>query len=391
MEKLETVIFHMDIDAFYASVEQRDNPAFKAKPVIVGAKPGSRGVVSACSYEARRFGIHSAMPISQAYQKCPGAVFLPVRIKRYLEVSKSIMNLLEKYSPVFQQISIDEAFLDFTGTERLMGPPVMVAKKIKEEVLEKEQLTISIGIAPNRYLAKLASEIDKPDGLFQIKRGEEISFLDTLKLKHLWGLGEKTLERLKELNINSIPRLRAFSQDILASMLGKSTAGFLYKIARGMDPGIHSEEPKSRSVSSEITFEEDITDTDYIKKILLELSSNVMSRLINENLKSKTLCVKIRYQDFSTTTIQKTFPHDLTSTEEIKKLAFSLFSRRWDGHTPIRLLGVSATNILPGKAPAQMELFEQPEDKKKKVETAVNLINQKMKKVKITRASLLDK
>jgi DNA polymerase-4 len=270
-----------------------------------------------------------------------------------------------------------------------MGPPIEVGRNIKKRVAEKTKLTISIGIAPNRYLAKMASEAGKPNGLFQIKAGEEKTFLDKLPLDKLWGLGHKTFERLKELNINTVPRLRAFSRDILTSMLGEAAGAYLYKIVRGIDPGIYAEEPKSHSVSCERTFGKDTKDLDYIKKILLELSSEIMTRLIAEGLNSRTLFVKIRYQDFKTTSIQKTKSKPVSSTEEAYKLALQLFRKRWDGFTPLRLLGLGAANVSPGEAPDQLELFEQPRDKKKIVETAVNKIKRKMKNIKITRASLL--
>jgi DNA polymerase-4 len=209
------VIFHVDLDAFYASVEQIDNPSLQGKAVIVGALPGHRGVVSSCSYEARRFGVRSAMPVSQAARRCPQGVFVPVRMKRYLEVSQAVMRILERFSPDFRQISIDEAFMDMSGTQRLYGAPLATGKTVKEKVRRQTGLTLSIGIAANRYLAKLASEHSKPDGLHFVQPGEEISFLDGLSLGNLWGVGEKTRERLLELNITSVQGLREYPKDIL--------------------------------------------------------------------------------------------------------------------------------------------------------------------------------
>ena len=254
------VIFHVDMDAFYASVEQNDHPEYRGKPVIIGARPGTRGVVSACSYEARKFGVHSAMPISRAYRLCPKGIYLPVRMKRYQEVSARIMELFGDFTPVVRQISVDEAFLDMTGTRRLFGDPEEAARAIKERVRTETGCTISIGIASNHYVAKMASEYGKPDGLYRVEEGREEEFLDKLRLGDLWGVGGKTLERLEELNITTVSRLREFSEGILSSMLGKAAGAYLYSAARGRNPGVFSEEPKSRSISNEITFPEDTRD-----------------------------------------------------------------------------------------------------------------------------------
>jgi DNA polymerase-4 len=386
---MNRVIFHVDIDAFYASVEQRDKPELKGKPVIVGALPGHRGVVSACSYEARRYGIHSAMPISQAHRKCPQGIFLPVQMSRYVEASRRVMSLLKNYSPEFHQISVDEAFLDLTGTERLLGPPLTVGERIKEEVKKAEDLTLSIGIAPNPYLAKLASEAGKPDGLYLVKEGQELSFLDSLALKDLWGVGEKTLALLQELNITSIASLRAISQDMLAPMFGEGAARFLFRACRGEDPGIYPSGPKSHSLSNETTFEKDRKDPDTIKQVLLELSQQVMSRLIQENLRSKTAFIKVRFHDFTTTNAQKTIKHWLTSSGEIYEMTLNLLKKRWDGHTPIRLIGVGVSGVEKHGTTTQLELFGDSEDKKKRVEEAVIGIKKKLSGVKLTRASLL--
>ncbi len=386
---MKRVIFHVDIDAFYASVEERDNPELRGKPVIVGARPGHRGVVSACSYEARRYGIHSAMPISQAYRKCPHGAYLPVRMSRYVEVSRNVMSLLRTYTPEFHQISVDEAYLDLSGTERLLGAPLSVGKKIKEEIHEAEGLTLSVGIAPNSYLAKLASEAGKPDGLFLVKEGEELPFLDSLELRNLWGVGEKTLTLLQELNITSIPRLRAFSKDILCSMLGQGAAGFLFRASRGLDPGIYPTRPKSHSMSNEVTFERDRRDLSSIRQVLLELSQQVMSRIIQENQRSKTVFIKVRYHDFTTTNAQKTIRHWLTSSGEIFEITLGLLRKRWDGHTPIRLIGVGVSGVESLETSTQLELFQDPDDRKKRLEEAVIGIKKKHSGVKLTRASLL--
>ena len=383
------VIFHIDIDAFYASVEQKDNLSLKGKPVIVGALPGRRGVVSACSYEARKFGIHSAMPISQAFRRCPHGVFLPVRMSRYIHISNRIMSELAKYTPSFHQISVDEAFLDLTGTERLFGSPVELAANIKKDIKKKEGLTISIGIAPNYYLAKLSSEAGKPDGLVDVQKGEELAFLDTLELKELWGLGKKTLTRLHELNITTVRRLRAFSLNTLIPMLGEGGGRFLHNAVRGVDPGIEPSNSKNHSMSHEITFQKDKKDLLSLKRVMLELAQQVMGRLVRSGSKSKTAFIKLRYHDFTTISSRKTLKHWFTSSREIYNVVLELFKKKWDGHTPIRLIGLGVADVVKDDFPDQLELFQTPDDKRKEVEKTIIKINKKLTGVEVTRASLL--
>jgi DNA polymerase-4 len=385
------LIFHVDLDAFYASVEQIDNPDLRGLAVIVGALPGHRGVVSSCSYEARRFGVRSAMPISQAVRRCPEGVFVPVRMQRYLEVSQTVMKMLESFTPEFRQISIDEAFMDMSGTGRIYGTPLEAGGKVKEEVRSRTGLTLSIGIAANRYLAKLASEFCKPDGLYFVQPGEEIRFLDQLTLGKLWGVGEKTRERLSELNITSVQALRNVPLDILCSMMGEASGRYLYRACRGEDPGVFAVTAKSHSISSETTFERDVKNADTLRRAILELCEQVMHRLIVGSLRSNTVVLKLRYFDFATTTAQKTVKHWITSSDEIYSLALDLLDQRWNGSTPVRLVGIGTANVVaPGQA-IQGELFTEELDKRHKVEETVSRLRQKMKGVKLTKASLIDR
>jgi DNA polymerase-4 len=385
------VIFHVDLDAFYASVERIDNPELQGKAVIVGALPGHRGVVSSCSYEARRFGVHSAMPISQAVRRCPTGVFVPVRMSRYLEVSQRVMRILESFTPEFRQISVDEAFMDMSGTGLLYGPPLAAGSRIKKQVRSRTGLTLSIGIAANRYLAKLASEYCKPDGLYFVQPGGEISFLDQLTLGKLWGVGEKTRERLGELNITSVQALRNVPLDILCSMMGDASGRYLYKACRGEDPGVFAAAAKSHSISSEMTFERDIKNADTLKRTILELSEQVMHRLLIGSLRTNTVVLKLRYFDFATTTAQKTVKHWITSSDEIYALALDLLDQRWNGSTPVRLIGVGTANVVAPGEPIQGELFADEFDKHRKVEETVTRLRQKMKGIKLTKASLIDR
>jgi DNA polymerase-4 len=235
-------------------------------------------------------------------------------MERYSELSEQVMSILGEYTPQLQRISIDEAFLDMSGTERLLGPALSVGRSIKERVRAEVGLSISIGIAPNKYLAKLASEAGKPDGLRQVLPGGEVEFLDSLPLAKLWGVGEKTRLRLQELNISTIPELRRVPSDMLRSMMGEASGEYLYRVARGEDPGIYSLSPKSRSVSNETTFETDLKSAEAIRRTLLELAEQVMHRLMREGLKSNTAVLKLRFSDFTTTHAQRTVRHWLTSS-----------------------------------------------------------------------------
>jgi DNA polymerase IV len=386
---MEAVIFHVDLDAFYASVEERDNPEYKDKPVIIGALPGYRGVVSACSYEARRYGVRSAMPVSEAYRRCPDGIYLRPRMERYHELSVQVMEIFSAFSPMVQQISVDEAFLDMSGTRRLFGTPMQAAEKLKSEVRRQTGLTVSIGIAWNKYLAKLASDFRKPDGLYQVVSGEEERFLDQLPLKDLWGLGAKGRQRLEELNIQDIPSLRSYPLGVLKRQLGNGAGEFLWDAVRGKDPGIFSQEPKSRSLSAETTFGRDTADEEGLKATLLDLSHQVMFRMMREGFSGKTVVLKLRFSDFSTTTARTTLNSPVVSAEELYKEAIKLFSKRWSKGREVRLIGVGLANIEPGTAARQGTLFEEPQGRHKRVEEAVVMIRDKHTEDAIVKARLL--
>jgi len=329
------------------------------------------------------------MPISEAWRRCPQGVYLPVRMERYLEVSRAIMAILEGYTPRLQQISVDEAFLDMTGTTRLMGAPAEVARRLKAEVSARAGLAVSVGIGPNRYVAKLATNAGKPDGLVHVSGEEAQDFLGGLALKDLWGIGAKTLARLAELNITTVPALRGFGEKELARMLGAGAASFLSAASRGQDPGIFSEEPRSRSLSTETTFETDRKDRAGIERVLLELCHQVMFRAIDEGWKSRTAVLKLRFHDFTTTTAQKTIRHWITSAEELLAVARELLAARWTGGTPIRLLGVGLANLVADEGQDQLELFVDDFSKRTRVEEAVFRVRQKMGEEVLTKASLM--
>ncbi len=382
--------FHVDLDAFYASVEQLDNPEYRGKPVIVGARPGTRGVVAACSYEARTFGVRSAMPISEAHRRCPQGVYVRPRMERYAELSGRVMRIFDDFTPSVRRISIDEASLDMTGTETLFGPPKAAAERLKRRVREETGLSLSVGIAENRFLAKMASEFRKPDGLYEVLHGEEEAFVDAVGLEKIWGVGRKTLERLKELRLDTTGKVREKSERHLASLFGNAAGAFLSKAVRGIDPGMYSETAKSHSVSSETTFLEDTGDRELIDLALLDLSHQVMFRLFEEEGRSKSLGLKIRYADFSTYSRRTTLGHYITSAEELHLRACELLREHWDGG-PLRLVGIGLEQVETEKTPIQGELFSGDFDKRAIVERTVLSLKKRNPDAAPVKASLLER
>lgn len=386
-----TCYLHIDLDAFFASVEQLDFPEYKGKPVIVGGLPSDkRSVVSTCSYEARKFGVHSAMPIFKAYQLCPQGIYLKGRMRRYQEKSKEVMSIFYNYSPEIMQISIDEAFLDLTGTERLFGNPTDTAKKIKDDIFEKTGLTVSVGVASSKYLAKIASGLRKPNGLFVIPYGKEQDFMFTLPIEKIWGIGNKTRERITEAGFYTIKSIYNASEELLTSLFGKCTGKFLYNTVRGINNDTFSGKPKSQSISEEQTYPRDITEEYIIDTALLELCSNCMFRMLSEEKNSKTICIKIRYEDFTTVTIQETFQHTIKSIEELFENAKNLFYQKYERGRGIRLLGVGFHNIQNGIDDPQGELFDFGEKKKQAIEKTILELKQKNPKIPIKKARLID-
>ncbi len=383
------VFFHVDLDAFYASVEQLDNPELIGKPVIVGASPGHRGVVAACSYEARAYGVHSAMPISEAARRCPQAAFRPVRMARYQEMSQEVMATFERYSPELQQISVDEAFLNMTGTERLFGPPAETAARLKADVRSSLGLVISVGIGPSRYIAKLASAWSKPDGLHEVLPGAEADFVAGLPLKDLWGVGGKTLHRLNDFGMHTVADLREKAPAELYRLFGKAAGDYLHAVSRGVDPGIYSGEAQSHSVSNETTFGHDVRDREVIESTILELCHGVVFRLLRHRLVSRTVTLKLRFSDFTTTTVRRTLSEPVASTESLYRLALAMLEEKWDGAREVRLLGVGVAQVEAKDEVRQGDLFERRDDRRRRVEQAALDVNSRFGKLGLTRARLL--
>jgi len=376
---MERLIFHVDMDAFFASVEQSDNPMLKGKPVVVGADPKEgkgRGVVSAASYEARKYGIHSAMPISQAYRLCPSACFLPVRMNRYREVSRGIMSILSDFSPIIEPISLDEAFLDMTGTERLLGDPIKIAKEIKQRVKSEHKITASVGIAPNKLVAKIASDSKKPDGLVFISKDNIKDFLNPLPVSRLWGVGRKTREDLESLGIKRVKDLTHLTKSDLCSYFGKTKGMFLYQTCRGIDNRPVECSAQTKSVSNEVTFQHDVDDMDFLKDKLLFLSEKVAFRLHRQGFYGRTIFLKVRFDDFTTFVKNRTVNRPVRIVDDIYSEVLRLFNSIDLEGKKVRLLGVGITMLVTANSMQQGVLFEE-NNKKEKAAVVVDKIKEK--------------
>lgn len=363
-----SVFFHVDLDAFFASVEVLDDPSLAGKPVVVGAAPGRRGVVSTCSYEARRFGVHSAMPISEAFRLCPQAAFRPVRMARYAELSTRVLSVFERYTPEVIRVSVDEASLDMSGTGRLWGPAPVAAAAIRDSVHDETGLSISIGIASNRYVAKIASGTKKPAGLVIVPAGGEAEFMKGLRLKDLWGVGPRTRERLAELGIDTVERVLALGKESLSSIFGNAGGEFIYSAARGIDPGIYSGEAKARSISTETTFGKDVSDSGLLEETLLGMAEELFARLYAERASSCCVVLKLRYDDFETLSARETRPASFSGSGGVYEASKALLYRKWNGG-PLRLIGLALTGLGETRS-GQGSLFEEPGDREAKVEKA---------------------
>lgn len=348
------MILHIDMDAFYASVEQLDNPWLKGRCVIVGGTSG-RGVVAAASYEARRFGVRSAMPIFQARQRCPQGVFIPPRMGRYQEVSAEVMDILREFSPLVEPVSIDEAFLDLAGTERLHGRPAELARSLKNRIREAVRLTCSVGVAPNRFLAKIASDFQKPDGLTVIKPDEVAAFIDRLPIGKVPGVGPKTHAKLEQLGVRFLGGIRQFPEPTLASLFG-SYGLRLLELSRGIDPTPVTPHSPAKSVSSECTLAEDTRDSEALSRCLLEQADEVAAGLRQEGVKARTVVLKIKHADFKLFTRRTTFTPPTQSSKVLYRHAVRLL-HEYRLTQKIRLVGLGATGFVPADAPRQQELF----------------------------------
>jgi len=323
------IILHIDMDAFFAAIEELDHPDYRGKPLVVGADPNGgkgRGVVSTCNYEARKYGIHSAMPISQAYKRCPFATYVRPRMERYVEMSRRLFSLLTEFTPRVEPISVDEAFLDISGCIRLFGEPIEIGRKIKRRIFDELHLTASVGIAPNKFIAKIASDLEKPDGLVIVEPGEMLDFLHPLPISKMWGVGKKTEVRLKALGVHTIGDLAKMPQAMAVKKLGKAGLHF-WLLANGMDDRNVEPDQTVKSVSLENTFQHDVDDEHTIEASILAMADNLSRILRTKNLKGKTVTLKIRLQDFSTFTRSHSYGSYFDSSQIISETSLRLGNR----------------------------------------------------------------
>lgn len=381
------VFFHIDLDAFFASVEILDHPEYKGKPLIIGT-PGPRNVASTCSYEARKMGVHSAMPMTTALRLCPEAICVSGNHKRYSIKSKEVMNIIRNFAPGFLQVSIDEAFLDLTGMERIYPLPGKAAKMLKKQILDETGLTVSIGVASSRFLAKLASDYHKPDGLTIVPTDREEEFIDAVGLKKLWGVGKAMYENLLKKGIKTTQTLRLYTKEELQDLFGEKSGEYLYQIVRAKDPGIYQGEVKSHSISSEITFYPDVYGYEALDSYLLEMASDLSFRALSEHVIPRTVTLKLRYGDFTTTTIQATPDENIYSSEDILAIAKDLLRKKYTGEG-IRLIGLSLGQVYYGEEPEQGEFFSENKEKKRILEKTILSLSKDGKKV--IKAGVLEK
>ncbi|ROL62507.1 DNA polymerase IV [Bacteroidetes/Chlorobi group bacterium ChocPot_Mid] len=367
-------IFHLDMDAFFVSVERILDPSLQGKPVIVGGDPHGRGVVAACSYEARKFGIHSAMPIANAFRLCPKGIFLHGHHKEYVRYSNAVKNLLEEKFPIVQQASIDEFYCDFTGCQKIYGEPQEFAKKLQQEIMNKFSLPCSIGISSNKSVSKIATDLNKPMGITFVPHGKEKEFLAPLAIERIPGVGKKTFPILKARGFNTIGDLANASQDYLASILGKFGID-LWNRANGFGSDILSLEHERKSISKETTFEEDIVGKTEIEVHLFKLVEKVAQLLRNENLNASTIGIKLRYSDFSTITRAKTIKEPTNDDKIIYQTAVNLFRAVYTRRVGVRLIGIHLSKLE--HVSEQEVLFEDEELIRKRMLNAVTKIRDK--------------
>jgi DNA polymerase-4 len=357
----ERTILHCDLDAFYASVEQRDHPEYRGKPVIVGGGPNERGVVSAASYEARTFGVHSAMPLREAAKRCPQGIFVPGRFEAYEEASDAVMALFAVRTPLVEPISLDEAFLDVTGSAHLFGGPEACARELKRDVREQVGLVLSVGMASNKLCAKVASDLRKPDGFVIVPRGGEAAFLAPLPLARLWGVGPKTRTVLEDLGMRTIGDLAAADPALLEARLGEH-GGTIVRRAKGIDDDreVVADPGDPKSIGHAHTFDQNTLDRAQIESTLLRLSEGVGRRLRRHKLRGRTVTLQLRVAPFETRTRQRTL-HDPTSDDlAIYETARSLLrdalaaDRDAGRVSPVRLVGVTMSGLIGGE---QLDLF----------------------------------
>lgn len=396
---MSRTILHVDLDAFFVSVELLDKPELRGKPVAVGGQIDQRGVISSASYEARKFGVRSALPTRTAFQLCPDLILLSSRHDLYAQYSRKVMALLYEITPQIEQLSIDEAFLDITGTELRYGSAEQLAHYLHDRIRDEFGLPCSIGVASNKLVAKIATEKAKPNNICLVGASEEAAFLAPLPVRALWGVGPKTAEILKALGIETIGQIAQARSDVLASRvrtaagwlayrLGKRGADDLIHRAQGVDDSPVESERVTKQISQETTFVKDVRDVTYVRATLLELSEGVGRHLREANLSARTIAIKLRYSDFTTFTRQTTLPQPTDIDQEIFATAWTLFEVNWNKRA-IRLIGVAGRQL--GPAAKQLDLFGSTDDRVERLTRTVDEIRHKYGTDALKRGSTLRK
>lgn len=367
-------ILHIDMDAFYASVEIRENPELANQPVIIGHL-GGRGVVLSATYSARALGVHSAMPMSRAMRLAPNAIVLEPNMHKYWEVSEKVMAIFSDFTPLVQPLSVDEAFLDISGAIKLIGTPTEIGKQIRHRVWTEQKITCSVGIASSMFIAKLATNFAKPDGMHVVAQDKVLEFLHPLPIKALWGVGNKTAEQLSRLGLRTVADIANTSQHTLRRALGDSAGEHLYELAWARDPRKVTVEREDQSIGAERTFDFDLQDSEEITTHILELSNKVARRLRDAQLTTKTISIKVKFSDFSTITRSRTLDTPTDLSTDIYLAAKTLFENLKLDRTKVRLVGVRATG-LGQDAPIQMA-FSQREIGWREAELALDKVAEK--------------
>ncbi len=377
-------ILHADLDAFYASVEVLDNPSLRGRPVIVGGDPNARGVVSAASYEARKYGVHSAMPLRTAARLCPDGVFLPGRFDRYRELSRQVMRIFASYTPLVEPISLDEAFLDVTASRAAFGDGPTIGRALKRRVLDEAGLVVSVGVATNKLCAKVASDLRKPDALVVVPPGEEAAFLAPLPVSRLWGVGPQSRQALADYGVTTIGQLAAMSEGILRRRFGIHGIELRLR-AQGVDPARVVQGQAPKSVGHELTFDHDVTDPARLEATLLDLAESVATRLRNHHLAAGGVQLKLRYEGFDTITRQAPLGHQARDSEPLFQMGVSLLRKAMTSDRAVRLIGLTAINLADAQ---QLTLFDAPE-RTDRIAQSIDAVREKFGEKAITRARLI--
>lgn len=380
------MIIHADMDAFFASVEIRERPELRDQPVVVAGRPDQRGVVAAASYAARQYGIRSAMPTATALKHCPELIILPGRMALYSEVSAQIHAIFSRYTPLIEPLSLDEAFLDVRASESLFGKTVDIARRIKQEIRDELQLVVSVGIAPNKFLAKIASDLEKPDGFVVLEATDIQSFLDPLPVSRLWGVGKVTEQQLHAINIHTVAELRHQPEITLIQHFGK-LGEHLWHLAHGRDDRSVTPEREAKSISHETTFAEDISNPDILRSVLFNLTEQVAWRMRRQEVRGRSVQLKLRFADFRTITRIHSLNKPSDATHELWNTVAQLFDKTLTGKIPpIRLIGMGVSHFQIDSTQTQLGLFDETKNDAKNVDKLADEINSRFGHKLLSRA-----